>query len=117
MKISSKIGFSHEKFFVKLLSKSVKDQEDFDKELIIGDRLLPVEEYHRLLDENERILSSILDGKEIKDAYLYEFNAPVEISEFYDQHGNVIYQAWNYDPSHHQPDYRYGRKFGDKYEL
>ncbi|MES2588843.1 MAG: hypothetical protein V4622_07680 [Bacteroidota bacterium] len=116
MKISQSAGLGHNKYYVKLLSKKVMDQDEIDRLVIAGEKLLSVEEYHRILDENIDILKNVCNGKEVVDTYLYEFNSPVEIFNYFDDRDNVNYTAHQFKEGQTQPVFLFGKLVGEKYD-
>jgi hypothetical protein len=113
MKISQINSLGYEKFLVKLNS-NLTPENDIPI-LKNGDKLLTVEEYHRLLNEDDDILLSVTEGRKIIETNLFKINSPFEISEYNDERDNIIYSAYNYKEGQVQLEYILSQKIGSFY--
>jgi hypothetical protein len=117
MKISQKTELSQNKYFVKMLAKKVIDQDNIDEKVHVGEKLITVQEYHRILAENPEILNDVCDGSKVIDTYLYEFkDSPLEIYAYFDEADNVIYNAMKFKEGQRQPTLLFGKLVSEKYE-
>lgn len=115
MKISEQIGYSNENCFVKLTTETVLERIEKSTELVQGDRLIPLDYYHHLIDQGELSrLTNMFGGERIIDAILYETEQKVVISRFFDEKGDEQYLAWEYTSQYNQPEYKCAFTFGDK---
>lgn len=117
MKVSAKVGISQDKYFVKLFPVTPINHVDADEIISPFDLLFTIDEYHRLLQENSDVLHSICSNGKAEDVYVFEIDYPVDITDYYNQNGDVLYTAFVFNNSYAQPRYLYGKKFGEKIDI